>query len=188
MAAGMDLEEVYLELLVPALRSIGDRWATGDISVADEHLAAAITMRLVGRLGPRFVRRGRKRGTIITAAPDGELHSLPVALMADLLRGRGFRVLDLGGDVPSDALASTVARTDSLIAVSLSRTTPGNDSSIGEAIEAVRGATRAPVLLGGQAIVGPDAARALGADDGGSTTTAALDLFSRLPRTASRPV
>jgi len=182
MSAGMGVEEVYLDMLTPALRSIGARWATGELTVADEHLAATITLRLVGRLGPRFARRGRKRGTVITAAPDGELHSLPVALFADLLRGRGFRVLDLGGDVPSDSLASTVAGTSNLLAVSLSATTPGNDASIIDAIDSVRNVTDAPVLLGGQAIADPAAARALGADDGGCSSSEALELFARLPR------
>ena len=41
MAAGMAIEEVYLELLTPALRSVGDRWETGEITVADEHVASA---------------------------------------------------------------------------------------------------------------------------------------------------
>ncbi|MGZ4706648.1 MAG: B12-binding domain-containing protein, partial [Acidimicrobiales bacterium] len=72
LSSGMTLEEVYLDLLTPALRSIGDRWESREITVADEHLASAITLRLVGRLGPRFARRGRKRSTIIVAAPDGD--------------------------------------------------------------------------------------------------------------------
>ena len=109
MGAGMAIEEVYLDLLTPALRSVGDRWESGEITVADEHVASAVTLRLIGRLGPQFSRRGRKRGTVVVAAPAGETHSLPIALFADLLRGRGFRVLDLGGDVPADSLASIVA-------------------------------------------------------------------------------
>ncbi len=186
MAAGMSLEEVYLDLLGPALKSIGDRWESTEITVADEHLASAIAVRLVGQLGPRFARRGRKRGTIVVAAPAGDTHSLPVALFADLLRGRGFRVLDLGGDVPSDSLASTVAGTDNLLAVCLGCTTLGNDASVTEAIDAVRRASDVAVLAGGQAIADPDRARALGADDGGMPTLEAIALLEHLPRPAPR--
>jgi excisionase family DNA binding protein len=187
LSAGMTLEEVYLELLVPALRSIGDRWATADLSVTDEHVASAIALRLVGRLGPRFARRGRKRGTVVVAAPDGDTHGLPVALFADLVRGRGFRVLDLGCDGPSDSLASVVATTDNLLVVCLGATTPGNEASMVEAIEAVRSVTAAPVLAGGAAVVDDEAARALGADDGGMTTVEALGLIERLPRLLPQP-
>ena len=40
LASGMEPTAVYLDLLGPALRSIGDRWARGQLSVADEQLAA----------------------------------------------------------------------------------------------------------------------------------------------------
>jgi excisionase family DNA binding protein len=187
MAAGMSLEEVYLDLLTPALRSIGDRWATTEVSVADEHLASAITLRLVGRLGPRFARRGRKRGTIIAAAPDGDTHSLPVALFADLLRGRGFRVMDLGGDVPRDSLAAVVAGTGNLLAVCLGSTTLDNEGSLVDTIASVRAVSGVTVLAGGQAITDQDHARAVGADDGGMSTAEALQLVERLPRLATQP-
>ncbi len=187
MAAGMAIEEVYLDLLTPALRSIGDRWESGEITVADEHVASAVTLRLIGRLGPQFSRRGRKRATVVVAAPAGETHSLPIALFADLLRGRGFRVLDLGGDVPADSLTSTVADAVNLLAVCLGCTTAGNEASITEAIAAVRGATPAAVLVGGRAVADAATARSLGADDGGVPTRAALDLIEHLPRLASFP-
>lgn len=187
MSAGMAIEEVYVDLLTPALRSVGDRWESGEITVADEHVASAVTLRLIGRLGPKFSRRGRKRGTVVVAAPGGETHSLPIALFADLLRGRGFRVLDLGGDVPADSLAAIVADIDDLLAVCLGCTTTGNEASIVEAIAAVRSVTAAPVLVGGQAIADPVDARSLGADDGGMTTPEVLELLARLTRRATLP-
>ncbi len=186
MVAGMAIEDVYLHLLTPALRSVGDRWETGAITVADEHVASAVTLRLIGRLGPQFSRRGRKRGTVVTAAPAGETHSLPIALFADLLRGRGFRVLDLGGNVPADSLASIVAGTTNLLAVCLCSTTSGNEAGVIEAVDAVRAVTDAAVLVGGRAIADPDRARALGADGGGITTPEVLDVLAHLPRTPAR--
>ena len=187
MAAGMSAEDVYLDLLTPALRSIGDRWELGEITVADEHVASAITLRLIGRLGPQFSRRGRKRGTVVTAGPAGETHSLPLALFADVLRGRGFRVLDLGGDVPADSLASTVADTANLLAVCFCSTTSDNEASLRAAVDAVREVTDATVLAGGRAIADPDQARSLGADGGGITTPEALDLLARLPHRVAPP-
>ena len=64
LASGMEPADIHLELLAPALRSIGDGWEAGRLSVADEHRASAVAGRLIGRLGPRFARRGRKRGTV----------------------------------------------------------------------------------------------------------------------------
>ena len=59
MSSGMSPEDLYLDMLVPALHSIGHRWSVGELTVADEHRASGVALRLVGRLGPRFARRGR---------------------------------------------------------------------------------------------------------------------------------
>lgn len=183
MAAGMAPDTVYLDVLGPAMHDIGERWAAGDATVADEHQASAIVLRLIGRLGPRFARRGRKRGAIIVAAPAGDTHGLPVALLADLLRGRGFRVIDLGADVPCDSLAATVRGADGLVVVGLCATVSANDRGISDAIAAIRAASTVPVVLGGRAIATPQAAMAHGADGGGQTTPNELDLFEQLART-----
>ena len=186
MSAGMGPAELYLEVLVPSLRSIGDRWASGELTVADEHRASGVTHRLIGRLGPRFARRGRKRGVAVLAAPPGETHGLPIALFADLLRIRGFDVCDLGADVPTDALAATVARTPRLVAVGLCATTSGNEAGLAGAVAAVREVTSVPVLVGGGAFTdGTARAVAVGADGGGLATGEALDVFEDLTRVSA---
>jgi methanogenic corrinoid protein MtbC1 len=69
LASGAEAADVYLDVLLPALESVGDGWAAGRISVADEHRATVVAQRLIGRLGPRFARRGRKRGVVVLGAP-----------------------------------------------------------------------------------------------------------------------
>lgn len=103
LASGASPSEIYLLLLVPSLAAIGDRWEAGDLTVADEHRATVVAQRLVGRLGPRMARRGRKRGTIVLGAVAGEEHALPGAILADLIRGAGFDVVDLGPNTPTDS-------------------------------------------------------------------------------------
>lgn len=164
LASGMDPAEIYTDVLGPALVAVGERWHAGEISVATEHLASAVASRIIGRLGPRFLRKGRSRGRVIVTEPEGERHSMPAAMLADLLRGAGFDVTDLGADVPAEALEEVVERADSLVAVCISATRAGSDREIREAIESVRGASDALVLVGGAAIAGADHAAELGAD------------------------
>ena len=106
---GLDPAGILNELIVPALRSIGERWASGEVSVADEHRATAVAQRLIGHLGLQFGRRGKSRGAVALAAPSGDLHMLPIAIVADLLRWHAFDVLELGANTPADALADAVA-------------------------------------------------------------------------------
>lgn len=185
--AGKTPEDVHMDMLVPALRSIGERWHVGEISVGDEHRASAVAMRIVGQLSPRFTRRGRKRGSVVVATPPGDLHSLPVAIMADLVRGAGFQVVDLGCDVPVDSLAQAIRGADRLRAVALGATAPDNEANVIAATAAARRAAtetagpRVPVILGGYAIAdGADALR-LGADAYGRDARDAVDIMLASP-------
>ncbi len=175
LAAGMEPDEVYLDLLRPALHTIGERWATGTVTVAQEHQASAIVLRLVGRLGPRFVRRGRKRGTVLLGAPPGDNHGLPSALLTDLLRGRGFEVIDLGADVPSESWQSAVADLARISALGLCATTSGNEHNIRDTIRQIHAVTTAPVVLGGKAIATAADAADLGADAFSDSFAQAVD-------------
>ena len=165
LAAGMGPEDVLLELIAPALHSIGTLWEEGGLSVADEHRASAVAARLISRLGARFARRGHKRGTVVLAAPPGELHGLPVSIAANLLRWRGFEVVELGADTPPDALAETAAGEPGLLAVGIACTTSSSARAVRRSIAALRRVVpHVPVLLGGAAITDAAHARHLGAD------------------------
>ncbi len=165
LASDRTPEEVLLELIAPTLRSIGTQWERGRLSVADEHRASAVANRLIGRLGARFGRRGVRRGTVILAAGPGERHALPVAIAANLLRWRGFAVVELGADTPGDALVDAVTQAHDVVAVGIAYTWSGASSSARRTIADVRrAAPGVPVLVGGAAIADADHARRLGAD------------------------
>jgi excisionase family DNA binding protein len=164
MAAGAELDEIYLEVLTPAMVSIGERWAAGELDIAIEHRATSIAMRIVGRIGPRFNRRGRPRGVVALGAPAGEFHALPIAMLGDLLRLRGWEVSDFGVDVPSASVAHVVRETPDLLAVGLSVMSSDNLTSLADACAVARGADPDVfVVVGGHAVTGEEHARSLGA-------------------------
>ena len=124
MASGADVPSVYLELLSPAMVHIGARWAAGELDIAVEHQATGIAMRIVGRLGSQCVRRGRSLGNIVLGAPAGESHGLATAMLADLMRLRGWDVTDLGANTPTASFLHAARRAPELDAVGLSVTHP----------------------------------------------------------------
>jgi excisionase family DNA binding protein len=166
LAGGASLDDVYVDVLTPALVAIGEQWAAGKIDIAIEHRASGIAMRLIGRLGPRFVRRGRTRGGIVLGAPAGERHAIPVAIVADLLRQQGWDVSDLGADVPAPSFVFAAQATADLAAVGVSVTSPASLPAAAEALTALRAAVQPDVALvaGGRAVGSEEEARALGAD------------------------
>lgn len=181
LGSGAEPSSVYVDVIGPAMRSIGEAWASGEIDVSVEHRASVIVMRLFGRLGPRFARPGRRRGDVVVGAPAGDHHGLPVAMFADLVRGAGFGVVDLGADVPAGALVVAAGEASSLIAVALTVTTPDNERVVTETVDTLHASLGAvPVLVGGGAVPDEATARTLGADGWAADGMGALVLLQGL--------
>ncbi len=188
LASGAELDQLYLDVIAPALVSIGDQWAQGLIDVADEHRASAILNRLLGRLGPRFARPGRTRGSVVLGAAPGDAHGLPVALLADLVIGKGFEVIDLGADVPTTSFVHAAREAARLLAVGVSVTTPGRDAVVAAAVDAIhRDVPGVAVLVGGGAIVNEGHAERLGADAFATDGRAFISMLHQLANPADRP-
>ncbi len=181
LASGVSPAAVYTDLIGPALRRIGDKWVAGGISVGEEHIATAIAHRLIGRLGARFARRGRSRGTVVATTPPGERHVLGLEMLADILRGGGYEVITLGSDVPIESLELAMKQADRLVAVCVSVMVLDDDQTLADMIESVRThAPNTPVLLGGTAIPDGQAARQAGADGWAANGLEALAELERL--------
>ena len=162
MAAGLAPPEIHLGVIGPALGAVGSGWAGGEVSVAQEHAATAAATRIVGRLGSRFVPRGRRRGKVLIGTPAGERHGLAVAMAADLLRSRRYDVIDLGCDLPADDFLMAVATAEPVSVVAVSITSTQCLPAAWKLISRLRSVTAAPILAGGRAV--GDGVLDLGAD------------------------
>ena len=166
LAAGSSLEDIYLDVLTPALGAIGERWANGEIDIAIEHRASGIAMRMIGRLGPRFARRGRSRGVVVLGCPAGEQHMLPLAMVADLVRQRGWEVSELGADLPPASFVHAALEAGpELVAVGISVSGVDRLPAVAETATALRVARPdVVVILGGRALVDLAHVRSVGGD------------------------
>jgi methanogenic corrinoid protein MtbC1 len=165
LASGTSAAEIYVDVLVPTLRAIGEQWEGGQLSIAAEHRASAVTARLIGRLGPMFARRGLSRGTVVLGAPEGDLHALPSAIVADLLRGQGFDALDLGANTPATSFVECALSANRLVAVLVGATSKQSVPRLTQVALSLRSeAVDAPILFGGRAVPSERVAHKLGAD------------------------
>ena len=111
LAIGRNASAVQARVIAPAMRMVGERWEQGAISVADEHLATAISHAVAARLFYHLLlSEPRSRDRVILAATQGEHHVLGMRMAADVLEGAGFDVLYLGSDVPLSALLQACRR------------------------------------------------------------------------------
>ncbi len=176
MASGTSPLEVYVDILVPALREIGDRWHRGEVDVAQEHTASRVAERLLGNLETATRKRGARRGTVLMGSTQTELHSLPVSIAADIVRLAQYQVIEIGTNLPPEQFAAAVERTPDLVAVAVGVTTSGQNESVRATVHAIRTVTDRPVFVGGNGI---DAASA---KEAGATayTLSASDLVNVL--------
>jgi MerR family transcriptional regulator, light-induced transcriptional regulator len=165
LVARMRADAVHLDLLAPCLREIGDRWADGSLSVGGEHVASAVAVRLAARLAPLSARRGRTRGALVIGGSPGELHGLPITLVTNVLRSRGWEVVELGPNTPVPDVVDAAGHTDRLRAVGVSVGSDMAKASAARTLAAIRERfPDVPLLAGGPAVPDTTVAQGLGAD------------------------
>jgi excisionase family DNA binding protein len=183
LAAGHSPTECYIDFIVGAINEISNRSELPRKPEASEYLATATATRLVARLGARFRRPGRSRGTIVFGAPLGEHHVLPISVVADLVRLNGFNCLELGADVPPEAFAGAARNAYRLVAVGVGVTTATNLDIITATVAAVHDVDPdIPVVLGGQAAASSDATARTGVTACASDGAQAIEIFTDLAR------
>jgi methanogenic corrinoid protein MtbC1 len=142
---GVPITEVITEMFVPSLVEVGEQWHAGRLDIATEHRCSAIVERVIGENMP--TPRGRRRGTAVIAAPQGDLHSLPTVMAAAALRDDNWRVQHLGANMPAEEIVRFASREQPDLVV-LTATAPdagkSAESAAGELSE-----LGIPALVGG---------------------------------------
>ncbi|HET6506893.1 MAG TPA: B12-binding domain-containing protein [Baekduia sp.] len=167
---GARAEQVYLDVLTPAMVEIGQLWETARIGVAQEHLATQITQTVLARLAPSLedaaaaFAGGRRRRAIVAGTP-GELHGIGARMVADFLEASGWDVLLLGPDTPVGEIVALAARREPDV-VALSTSLSFNLLAAGHVFARLRELDAPPLLIaGGRAYEGHgDRALLAGAD------------------------
>jgi len=194
LLSGRTPTDCYLDLVAGALADIGDASAAASTGAGDDepddpagpYVALTTARRLVAQLGARFRRPGRRRGTVVFGAPAGELHDLPIAIVADLVRLEGFTCLELGADVPAAAFAAALRRTADVVAVGIGVTGVEHLEAVAATVAAARAVDPdVPVVLGGQGVRNGEVAELLGATawapDGAGAVALIGELATRRP-------
>lgn len=159
---GASIEAVVVDLLAAAQSESGDRWLKNDWTVADEHVVSGVTQRSLDAIA-NSVRRATPVGSVVVACAEGDWHSLPAQMCAEVLRSHGWAVSFLGASTPSGHVARLLNRDrpDALIVTcNLALFYAGVTGLVDAAHR-----TGTPVIAGGRALLsGPANARRLGAD------------------------
>jgi methanogenic corrinoid protein MtbC1 len=174
---GHSVSDLYLKVLQPSQEELGRMWLLGEINVAEEHFATTTTRLVMAQLHAREVCGQSNGKTLVAAAVAGNQHDLGIQVVADFFETDGWRVIQLGSNVPADDLAQAVEFYNAdLVVLSVSLAT--QLTALEETIAVVRTnqrGTAVKILVGGCGMMGAaELARSKGADDYASNAVEAV--------------
>jgi methanogenic corrinoid protein MtbC1 len=106
---GVPVASIITELLGAAQNETGRRWQRGEWSAADEHLVSGVSQAALEALATTAP-VVEPEGSVVVACAEGDWHSLPARMFAELLRGTGVEVAFLGASTPAADVAGFIAR------------------------------------------------------------------------------
>jgi methanogenic corrinoid protein MtbC1 len=164
--SGTAVEDLYLDVLQPALHEVGERWERGEISVTQEHVATSVTTSVLAALAGRMTSRPRGRGHALVSGTPGERHVVGARMVADFLEAAGWEVEHLAEPQSAEAIASATLRSRARL-VALSTSLPWLLPEARHACVALKALPSPPrVVVGGRAYRGDrHLAELVGADD-----------------------
>ena len=125
LTEGVDPQEILNKYMIPAMDEVGRRFETNEYFVPELLIAARAMKGSLELIKPRLVASGAKPiGKVAIGTVKGDLHDIGKNLVAAMLEGGGFEIIDLGVDVTPDKFVKAVKEKGaSIIALSALLTT-----------------------------------------------------------------
>ncbi len=166
--AGIDPLEAINKGFVPGVDYVGEQYSKGEMFLPDLVLAGEAMKAAIAVLEPEITRRGGQRqtlGTVVIGTVEGDIHDIGKTLVATMLSVGGFRVYDLGVDVPVPTFVEKAREVNAdIVGMSaLLTTTMVRQRDVIEALEDAGLRSRVKVIVGG-APVTRSWAQEIGAD------------------------
>jgi 5-methyltetrahydrofolate--homocysteine methyltransferase len=165
LEAGAAPQTVLNEGLIAAMSEVGSRFERGEYFIPDMLVSARAMKAAMACLQPHLVSQAVEPvGVVVIGTVQGDLHDIGKNLVAVMLQGAGFKVVDLGVDVPAARYVQAAQESGAdLVALSaLLTTTMPTMQAVVEALKKA-GLDQVKVLIGGAPIT-QDYADLIGAD------------------------
>ena len=177
---GTAAKDVLDEGLIAGMDIIGDRFKKNEIYIPEVLIAARAMKMAMEVLEPELIKAGVEPiGKLLIGTVQGDLHDIGKNLVAMMLKGAGFEVIDLGVDVgPEKFVEQVKAANVHLIGMSslLTTTMPGMEKTV----KALKDAGISAKIMIGGAPVTQDYADKIGADGYAPDAASAVDMAKSL--------
>lgn len=148
---GDSVEDIYENLIKPALYEVGELWETGKISVATEHLASAVVEALLNEMYYNILSLNPKEKKVVVSCLENEFHQIGSRMVADIFELNGWNTSFLGANTPTRELIHfTIEAKPDILALSL--TLSHNLPLLDHMLHSIRQEIpNTPIFIGGQA-------------------------------------
>jgi methanogenic corrinoid protein MtbC1 len=152
MIESSSVEEVYEDVIKPALYDIGEMWEKNRISIATEHRATAITEGILNEIFPKISSEKRNNRKVVLGSVEGDSHQVGVKMVGDMFEMNGWDAHYLGANNPLSDLLRFV-RDEEPVLVALSITISINIPLLEQTIKAIREEFGdMDIMIGGQGL------------------------------------
>ena len=184
LAQDLPVEKVLNKGLIAGMNVIGERFKAMDIFIP-EVLVSARTMNMgLEMIKPLLAKaKVKARGKVVIGTVRGDLHDIGKNIVAMMLRGAGYEVIDLGADVPKEKFLEHVKKegADVLAMSALLTTTMTYMREVVEELEKAKLRSKVKVVIGGAPVSRAYADR-IKADGYAPDAALAVDLLKRLSK------
>ncbi len=182
LAENADPLEMVTKYMVPAMDEVGRRFECEEYFVPELLLAARAMKGALELIRPLLAERGAEPlGRVAIGTVKGDLHDIGKNLIASMLEGGGFEIIDLGADVAPERFVQAVKdKKANLVCLSalLTVTMPSMKTTI-EALRTAGVRDKVKVMIGGAPVTAQYATE-IGADGYGENASAAVTLAREL--------
>jgi methanogenic corrinoid protein MtbC1/DNA-binding transcriptional ArsR family regulator len=110
LARRASMETIYIRIFQPVLHEIGEQFHRGELDVAQEHLASALTERMMAKVSQFYMPIARNMGHAVLGCVAGNLHSIGLRMLSDGLKCLGWETFFLGANVPTASFVDMVIK------------------------------------------------------------------------------
>ncbi len=182
IAQKTDPQELVSKYMIPAMDEVGKRFETGDCFVPELLISARAMKASLELIRPLLAAKGAKPvGRVVIGTVKGDLHDIGKNLVASMLEGAGFEVIDLGVDVPPEKILGEIkAKKIDVVALSaLLTTTMPYMKTVIEELKKAGVRDQVKVIIGGAPVTQRYASE-IGADGYSDNANGAVGLARKL--------
>lgn len=183
MDHGLHPRDALLHVVVPVSREIGRMWHLGEVAIGEEHFSTATASLVMGVVRQRMKLAEPHGRSVLIASVPGNRHELAGRIAGVLLEAAGWRVIDLGTEMPANdlVLAAGDFSVDLIVLGAMLTTQVETARATLGCIRADERTARIPVIVGGHVFdEAPTLWKRLGADAHAKTIGQVVELANAL--------